>query len=748
MSHPRRKPSLSRLTLSILILLAAGMSVLVYRAERQLSRLVLGGLGESFSTRVYSAATAVGAETPRDPRLLILRLRRLGYRQAAAVKAPGEYSWKAPVLAVFLRGFSAPLPAQDPGLFTVRFGSDGAAGVHDAAGAPVPMVWLEPELSAELSGAKKVRREPAQAGEIPQELKDAVIATEDKRFYRHWGVDPLALLRSAWHDLAGGSELRGGSTITQQLAKNLFLGPQKTLSRKLIEAAFAVYLELRLGKERILTVYLNHIYMGQDGVVAVAGVKAAADFYFGKSLDRLSLGQCAMLAGIIRSPYRYNPRRDPDEARQRRDFVLGRMREEGFITAAQLHRAQAEPPAVVSRPSGDRQVPSYFVAEVVRQILPRYGEEALFCNGLSLYTTMDPLLQAAAQEAVRGLPAQGALVALAPEDGRVLALVGGRDFTESQYDRATRSRRQPGSAFKPFLYGAALEKGYTAASLLEDRPKTFPSPAGQAPWQPHNYEGVYFGTTTLRGALAHSLNAAALDLAGQVGPAAVADFARRLGIKSPLEESLALALGTSEVSLLELTAAYAAFANGGFQVEPRLLGMVCDADGRVMEFDRGERRSVLDPARAYLITSLLGSVISEGTAKDLPRLGFTRPGAGKTGTTNDGRDAWFVGYTPKLLAGVWVGDDHNRALQLTGAKNAMPVWAAFMRAASEGPAAGFVQPQGLVTVVIDPASGLLARSGCPQRRSEVFLAGTQPTTECPLHRGGVWGWIKKWFDRR
>jgi penicillin-binding protein 1B len=748
MSRPGRRFFFSRLALVLLILTVAAAAVLVIRAERQLSRLALGGLGESFSTRVYSAATEVGPEAPRDARLLLLRLRRLGYRQTAAAKAPGEYCWKAPVLAVFLRGFTAPLPPQAPGLFKIEFDPDGATKVFDASGTAVPRIWLEPELAAELSGAKKVRREPAQAEELPQALKDAVVATEDKRFYRHWGIDPLALLRSAWHDLAGRSELRGGSTITQQLAKNLFLGPQKTLGRKLAEAAFAFYLELRLGKERILTVYLNHIYMGQDGVVAVAGVKAAADFYFGRSLDRLSLGQCAMLAGIIRSPYRYNPRRDPDEARQRRDFVLGRMREEGFITAAELSRARQEPLAVALRPSGNRLVLSYFVAELVRQVLPRYGEEELFCDGLSLYTTMDPLLQAAAQEAVSRVPSQGALVALAPEDGRVLALVGGRDFLESQFDRATRSRRQPGSAFKPFLYGAGLEKGYTAASLLEDRPKSFPSPAGQAPWQPHNYDGVYFGTTTLRGAIAHSLNSAALDLAGRIGPSAVAEFARRLGIRSPLDESLALALGTSEVSLIELTSAYAAFANGGLQVEPRMLNMVCDAAGQVMEFDQGERRGVLDPARAYLMTSLLGSVISEGTAKDLTRLGFTRPCAGKTGTTNDGKDAWFVGYTPRLLAGVWVGDDRNQALELTGAKNALPVWAAFMRAASEGPAAEFVRPPGLVTVVIDPASGLLAVSGCPQRRSEIFLAGTQPTTECPLHRSGVLGWLKKWFGRR
>ena len=748
MGRARRRSTRFRLSVLLVLATAAAAGLFAYRAERQLSQLVLGGLGESFSSRVFAAPIAIGEDAPRDPQRFIVRLRRLGYRQVAEPKVPGQYSWKAPLLSIFLRGFTAPLPAQNPGLFAVSFSPDRTARVVDASGSPVSRIWIEPELAAELSGAKKVRRLPATAWEIPETLKHAVVATEDKRFYSHWGLDPRALARSAWHDVAGGPGLQGGSTITQQLAKNLFLGPQRTMRRKLAELAFSFYLEARLSKERILAIYLNHIYMGQDGAMAVAGVKAAGDFYFGKALDRLSPGECALLAGLIRSPYRYNPRRDPDEARQRRDFVLRRMREEGFLSEGQLRGALAEPLTFVPRPSGDRQLPSYFVSEVVRQVLPRYGEEALFREGLSLYTSMDPLAQAAAEDAVRRLKLQASLVALSAEDGRVLALVGGRSYSESQYNRATRSRRQPGSAFKPFVYGAALEKGFTTASTLEDRPKSFPSPPGEAPWRPRNYDGVYFGTTTLRDALTHSLNAASLDLARQVGPRAIAQFAQRLGIQSPLQQTLALALGTSEVGLLELTAAYAAFANGGFRVEPRLLSAVYDATGQVLEFDRGERQSVLDPARAFLITSLLESVVKEGTAKDVARSGFGRPCAGKTGTTNEGRDAWFVGYTPQLVTGVWIGDDQNQAANLTGAKDALPVWTAFMKSVSEGPAAPFVQPQGLVEVVIDPASGARARAGCPQRRSEYFLLGTQPTADCPLHPGGVWGWLKKWLRRR
>ncbi|HAM35717.1 MAG TPA: hypothetical protein DEB40_14175 [Elusimicrobia bacterium] len=729
--------------LGFCLALLSAAALVAWRAESKLSALVLGGLGESFSTKIFSAATNIGEGSPRDPQRLLERLRRLGYRESPEPAAPGQYAWQPPVLKVFLRGYSVPLPAQNPGLFEIRFDADGTAEARDSSGSSVSAIRLEPELMAELSGARKLRREPAAAAEIPPALEQAVIATEDKRFYRHWGVDPLAVLRSAWHDLSGHAELQGGSTITQQLAKNLFLSPRRTLQRKLAEAAFSFYLELRLNKERILTLYLNHIYMGQDGPVSVAGIKAASAFYFEKSLGRLTLGECAMLAGLIRSPYRYDPRRDPAAALHRRDFVLRRMREEGFITAAQLRGALAEPLAAAPRPLRDLRGNDYFVTEVVRQVLPRYGEEALFRQGLSLYTTMDPLDQKAAERAVSRLKTQAALAALDPEDGRVLALVGGRDFAESQFNRATQARRQPGSAFKPFLYGAAIEKGYTPATTLDDRPRAFSGPEGT--WRPKNYDGVYRGTTTLRTALALSLNAASLDLLNQIGPAAMAQFAQRLGVESPLENSLALALGTSEVNLLELTAAFAPFANQGLRVSPILVSSVYDAQGNVLEYARGERTSVLAPAHAYLVTSLLESVVQEGTAKSLQGLGFARPCAGKTGTTDEGRDAWFIGFTPRLLAGVWVGNDRNEALRLTGAKDALPVWAQFMRDSVEGPAAPFAQPQGLTTARIDPLSGLLARSGCPEKRSEMFAAGTEPKQVCPLHRGGVWGWFKRWF---
>ena len=726
-------------------LIAAGGLVLY--AESRLSSLVLGGLGESFSTRLYSAPYALADGSTAPPERVLARLERLDYRRVAGEPAgPGEFEWQPPgQLTVWLRGFDAPVGKVEAGRRDLEWRGDRWSLSTSSA----PVVF-EPELAAELSGAKKVRREPAASEEIPDALKHAVIAAEDRRFYSHWGIDPRGIARALWHDVSGRAGLQGGSTITQQLSKNLFLTPKRTFKRKLAEAGLALYLELRFSKDRILTLYLNDIYLGQQGPVSVAGVKAAARFYFGKRLNELTIAECATIAGLIRSPYRYNPFRDPEQALSRRDFVLGNMRDEGFITDAQLEQERARPLGVKESPQapGQARDADYFSAEVVRQLLPRFGEETLYRHGLAIYTTMDALLQRDAQRAVSAARPQAALVAIDPANGNVLALSGGRDFARSQFNRATQARRQPGSAFKPFVYGAALERGLTAATILEDKPRQYARDLSSGTWDPRNYEGVYFGTATVRQALAHSLNAATLDLEQKIGVPAVVEFARRMGIESPLREDLGLALGDSEVTLLELTAAYAPFADGGFRSPPRLVVAVVDAEGSVLEDEPPRRDSVLDAATAFLMTSLLQSVVAQGTGKPLAAWGWSRPTAAKTGTTNDGRDAWFVGYTPSLLAGAWVGDDQHRSIRATGAKNALPVWVTFMKAASQDfERLDFSRPAGLVDVVIDPQSGLRAVSGYPQRVTEIFKDGTQPTQDCPLHAGGIKGFFRRWFGR-
>jgi penicillin-binding protein 1B len=712
------------------------------QAERKLSALALGGLGESFSTRVWSAPFAVRDGARAETSRLLERLDRLGYRRVDGPPAKGEYRWNPPELAVYLRGYRAPSSAQAEGAYALRRDDGGGWRLKDGLGGSISDLRLEPELAAQLSGSQRVRRDPLAWEQIPQSLRDAVTSAEDKRFWTHWGLDPRAILRASWAN-ARGRDLQGASTITQQLSKNLFLSPRRTLPRKLAEAGLAVYLEIRLDKKRILTLYLNHIYLGQDGSASVMGMRAAARYYFSKDPQDLTLPESATLAGLIRGPGFYSPFHDPAASRARRDWVLRRMRENGVIGESALQAALAAPLNPVRGASEDeRRDNAYYVAEVVRQLVPRYGGGVLYRNGLSIYTAMDPVLQSLAQKTVHAGRHQGALVALDPGTGDVLALAGGRDFGASQFNRATQAQRQPGSAFKPFVYAAALKMGLTPATILRDKPKTYPGQDGG--WSPSNYDGVYEGVATMRRALAHSLNAATLDLAERVGLKRVTELARACGITSPLRDDLGLALGASEVGLLELTSAYEPFAAAGRRASPRLVTAVLDAEGAVLEAPEPESTLVLDPAVAYLTTSLMESVVRDGTARALKTLGFDLPAAGKTGTTNDGRDAWFVGYTSSLLAGVWTGADDNRALKLTGAKDALPLWAAFMKEASaDRPGGPFVRPEGVVQVRICVESGMLARSGCPKKLDELFVAGTEPLRDCALHRGGIMGW----FDR-
>lgn len=737
-----------------LVLLGAGFGVLglsvgalFLYAEAKLSRLVLGGLGEGFTTRIYAMPFSIRSGPGPRPDRIETRLARLGYVKTDKPSIPGHYARQNDRLTIYLRGFKNHLEQQESGIYELEFRRN--QWELSSSSGSVRQIYLEPEIAAELSGPQRLRREPAASDEIPLTLKNAVVAAEDKRFYRHHGMDYRAMGRALLANLAGKSVLQGGSTITQQLSKNLFLTPRRTLKRKLAEALLAVYLETRYSKDEILTIYLNHIYLGQDGSTAVAGVKAAAAFYFSKRPQDLTLAECAFLAGLISSPHRYNPWRDAEEARRRRDFVLARMAAEGLATISAAGAARRQPLRISPRkPRAARQA-DYFVAEAVRQLVPRHGEDALHRYGLSVYTTMDPLLQADAQKAVAALPQPGALVALDYETGAVRALVGGKNFAESQFNRATQALRQPGSAFKPFVYAAALEEGFTPASQLEDKLRRWPKALkGSGYWEPRNYEGVYLGTATLRTALARSLNAATLDLANRVGPPKITELARRLGVASALAEDLGLALGVSEVTLLELTAAYAAFANGGRCVTPRLIRAVYDAEGTVLEYPEQKRPSALSPPTSRLMLSLLESVVLEGTARHLPRLGFARPAAGKTGTTNEGRDAWFVGVTPGLLAGVWTGGDEREVKGLTGGKDALPVWAAFMsRAAQDLPETSFPACEDLVAVEIDPLSGERSLSGCPARRRELFVSGTEPKRSCPLHPGGLSGWLKRLFGK-
>ncbi|HVC09831.1 MAG TPA: PBP1A family penicillin-binding protein [Elusimicrobiota bacterium] len=754
-----RKISLFVRALAVLAaLFLAAAAALSFWAERRIAAFQAGALDAGRATTIYSAPFVIDAGTAEPPEQILRRLWLLDYRAAKSLPPPiGSYVWAPPVLTVGLRGFLSPGYRQQAGVFALSWhpgffhAQAGHWAIADAQGLSLADAGLEPAVIAKFSGGRLIARTTLAPRLISPVLEAALVSAEDRRFYSHGAFDFRGIARAAWEDLRHPGRLQGGSTLTQQLAKNIFLNPRRTWRRKILEAALSLYLSERFTKEDILALYLNHVYMGQDGQTSVLGAQAAARFYFGEDQKDLSLGQCALLAGLVRSPYLYNPYRDPAAALRRRDTVLNQMRAQGRITLPELETALKAPLGLRQEgsPKARGRDDDYFAAEVLRRLSARYGDDAVFRQGLIVHTTMDPLLQKAAQDAVaqKARP-QGALIAMDPETGAVLALSGGRDYGQSQFDRATQAVRQPGSAFKPFLYGAALEAGLTPMTTLDDSPRAFSRGRGRGVWRPKNSENRYYGQVSLRQALALSLNAASLNLAEKVGAENVIAFARKMGLKTPLPDNLAVMIGASGTTLEDLTAAYAPFDNGGYRVEPFLITEVRDARQRVLETDAPRRAQVITPALAYVMTSLLESVIKEGTASGAKALGWTWPSAGKTGTTNGGADAWFVGYTPRLLAGVWVGADDHRPLWVYGSSAALPVWTDFMeQAAKDYAREDFTKPPEVVTAVVDPKTGLLARWDCPTRETEVFLPGTAPTRYDPVRARGLKGWFERIFQR-
>ncbi len=537
--------------------------------------------------------------------------------------------------------------------------------------------------------------------QIPPALRNAIIAVEDSRFYSHFGVDVRGIGRAAYANFRHGRVVEGGSTITQQLAKVLFLTPDRSFSRKVKEALLALELEKRYSKDRLLELYLNQVYMGHGAF----GVEAAARMYFGKSVQDLTLPESAMLAALPRSPGNYSPFERPELAQRRRAIVVGRLLEQGYISETEAKATNRAPLGLV--PSERRRGSGQYFLEYLQQSLEaKYGSEVLYKSGLAIYTTLDPVLQRAAEQALRdGLQAiverqsartarskagagppspapEGAVVVMEATTGYVKALIGGADFSRTEFNRALHAHRQPGSAFKPFVYLAALEAGHAPTEIVEDQPISYTS--GGKVWAPENYDGKFRGPVTLQQALEESINIPTIKLLEQIGVNKVIDTARRAGIQSPLPHDLTLALGSGDVTLLELTAAYGTFANQGVRMEPLMVRYLTDAQGRLVEENIPQGREAIDPGMALGLTQMLRGAVERGTAVGARVL--ERPIAGKTGTTNDFSNAWFVGYTPSLVAGVWIGHDRPRTLghEETGARAALPIWVALMRTALRG----------------------------------------------------------------
>ncbi len=572
--------------------------------------------------------------------------------------------------------------------------------------------------------------------EIPAHLIHAFIATEDARYFSHEGLDPVGILRAFFKNIEAGTIVQGGSTITQQVIKSFLLTPERSYRRKMREAILAYRIDRAFGKEEILFLYLNQIYLGEGAY----GVEGAARTYFDKSAADLSLAESAMLAGLAKAPSRDSPVRHPDAAVARRGFVLERMKIEGYITPADAAAARKAPLGLAPRRNLFREETPFFTEQVRRELARDYGYKALYTGGLRVYATVDPALQAAARDAVReGLGAlesrhrypadlrpEAALVCLEPETGRVRALVGGRNFDDSQFNRAVQARRQPGSAFKPVIYAAALDAGFTPMTVLWDSPLSIPD-NGEL-WRPSNYDGRFDGAVRLRRALARSRNVPVVRVLQSIGIDYAIDYARELGISSRLNRGLSLALGASGVSLLELANAYAVFANHGNRLEPRFIERVEDRDGNVISAEPPPPREVLEPSTAFLMTDLLRNVVNHGTGYRVKKLG--RPAAGKTGTTNDFRDAWFLGYTPDFIAGAWVGFDVERSLgsRETGSKAASPIWLSFMERAHEGlPTREFPPPpEGVVYAEMDLQTGYRPGPHSVSVAGDWFKKGTEP----------------------
>jgi 1A family penicillin-binding protein len=569
---------------------------------------------------------------------------------------------------------------------------------------------------------------------IPAFLQQALLAVEDARFYEHGGIDYRGIARAAVTDVLHGKIVQGGSTITQQLIKNKYLNSKKTLNRKLKEAEMALDFEKRYTKRQILEMYFNEIYYGNSAY----GIAQAARIYFDKSPEELSEGECLLLAGVPKNPRRYNPFGKPADVVLRREIVLRRMLDLHIITPKQRYALQKH--GAGTRPLG--QAPQY-LAQVRDQLVERLGPDVVEMGGLDVFAAMDLDLQKTAEKTLKdgvrrlSLKMQGALVCMDSATGDVLAAVGDVNGTRNAINRAFISRRQPGSAIKPLIYAAALEKGINAGSIWSDAPVAYDRGNGRF-WKPRNYGNEHFGEISLRQALAHSDNIITVKVLETVGVPAFVDFAARMGISLHASSGLSLALGTEEVTLKDLVQTYTSLPAGGVIAEARTILRIYDRKRQTWTENPPATTQVLSPAAAFITTQMLKDVLTYGTAKGLREFSQAHPSAGKTGTTDNYMDAWFVGFTPNLVTGIWVGHDRpaSGGKGFTGGTVAAPIWERFMsKVVALRPAEDFPKPETVVSIIIDPATGFPAREECPQKQNEFYISGTEPMEFCPKHGG-------------
>ena len=737
-----------------------GFGILVY-AWVSYGRMIEAKLGgeQRPVPRIFGRPFELRPGRALSPAQLVQRLNDIGYAQRDKAEAPGEFAVAPASVTLILRpeGTKTAQPVK------VDFSRGNSITKLTSGTQAINRVVLEAPLLAALaardarqsaSGSEKQRYVPLRS--LPKHMIDAVLTIEDRRFYDHLGVDVIRAVGAVITNLRGDKPyLVGASTITQQIVKNTFLTPDKTYRRKLQEQFMALVLESRFTKDQILELYLNDVVLGQRGPFEIHGVAEAARIFFGKDVRNVTIAEAATIAGVIQSPSRLSPFRNQERARERRNVVLQEMGETGRITAEEAAKAAKEPLAVSMR-ALENEAP-YFVDYVSQLIDEQYAGLLKQDAAVDVYTTLDLHLQRIAQEAVgdgivqvdkqlaarkRKGQAQVALVAVDPRTGEILALVGGRGYNQSQYNRAVAAKRQPGSTFKPFVYLAAFERmaeeggrEFTPATVIVDEPTTFKD--GDNDYSPGNYQNEYDGPITLRRALALSRNVVTVKVAESVGYDRVAAMWKRTGVGSTARAFPSIALGVFEASPMDLAEAYTVFGNNG-TLKPLQAVTRIVANKEARPVPAATAKKVARADATYLVTNMMRSVLNEGTGAGARGAGFTLDAAGKSGTTNDLRDAWFVGLTPELLTVVWVGFDDNAPIGLSGSQAALPIWTTFMKRALAGrPSVAFDVPSGVAFESIDRDTGQLATPNCPRVFREAFLAGTEPREQCELHSVSV-----------
>lgn len=741
-----------------LVLLLAGFAYAWLLASRTIDARLAGG-GIDMRSGIYAAPLVVRAGQPLGRDDLVAYLQQLGY-----TSEPGETEGVAGRFAVV--GDTVTIEPLGAGVVAsgaylpVRVEFSGERGVQKIenlrTGKALKETPLEPLMISAAYNARE-KRLPVTYDAVPAVLRNAVLVTEDRRYWEHNGVDMLGVARAVRENLGEGGVKQGGSTITQQVVKNLFLTPERTFTRKIKEAFLSYALESKFTKQEIFALYCNEVYLGQSGAYAVHGFAEAAQRYFGKDLAALAPEEAALLAGMVRAPSTNSPYRHPERAKARRDLVLGMMAEAGALTPEAATAAAAEPIrlAPVTRNSAWLDAP-YFDAYAREYIDETFGDSGTASGRFRIDTTIDINLQRAASKAVNdhlvaldevlakgknGVPAgtvQAALVAIDPKTGAVVAMVGGRDYASSQLNRATHAMRQPGSIFKPIVYATALSTGrVTPSTPLMDAPRKFTY--GRQVYEPGNYGDAYSNKEIpVRQALRYSKNVPTVEIAMRTGLSEIASTAERAGLPRP-DPYPSMALGTFEATPLQMAEAYTAFANGGRAVEPTPLAMA--EIGDEVEAPRPEARTVFSNQVAYVMTDMLSDVVSSGTGAGVRARGVKGAVAGKTGTSRDG---WFAGYTPNLVVVVWVGFDDNRQLGMTGAEAALPIWAEFVKQAvafrPEFGGESFPRPAGLTTAKVCAETGMVSTDTCPETYEEVFVGGTQPPSTCYVHSAGYYAY--------